>query len=322
MSVVKIPLDVFMHVRKGLSGQTSSQLLSKAEYLKTTFKCFTEVVPIHGNGFRSDGNKNFQHSGSNSSHAHHRWKNGNNFGKMKKGPVRSERVKIGNTGDSSALIKREFFSLMNKLTSLNKSKLIQSLSKTMSVEHIDIYVPIIWDMMLRSVDQQPLYIEVINLIRTNESSPDPICNFEDIWKEYILNKKWLPEETLVISDEYDEFCDFMKWKKRAVATVHAFFILASESIISANVLQELSHHLIDDLNKHLSDSNVNTQVTNAVLEQIGALVEHIGISKTKNKDKKHANMIRTCLNNHVKNAQTFAPMIRFKIMDIAENMKV
>jgi hypothetical protein len=149
-----------------------------------------------------------------------------------------ERTRIGTGSDASSDTcvcpeKREFVSLMNKLVHANKVKLVHKLESIMVKDNNAIYVPIIWDMMLRCADLQTVYIDVVHILR--DHSEASVSEFDAIWHDYINMRKWIPEKDIIIENEnYDEFCEFVKWKKRAVATIHAIVLMSQKGIITSD----------------------------------------------------------------------------------------
>jgi len=244
MSVViqHIPLEVFMAARTTYSSDASPKntVYDKyASHLMSMCKCFTESTPGFKNSHQS-GNANSRWKGRSGNERivrDHTTRDHTSRDHTSRNRVEStwindkpaERVKIGGkAATTEEKLRKEFFSLMNKLTEGNKEQILKNVlanhvSQDPTHEHITVYVNIIWDMMLRNRDIQNLYIETLLKFVGNESIRE--YTYEEcqrVYNEYIETHKWLPPEAIIDSgevSEYDEFCDFMKWKKRALAAI-------------------------------------------------------------------------------------------------------
>ena len=379
--ISKIPLEFFLAIRTNNGIQRSVQFDSHASQLISNCKCFTEVqggsrnsgttnashhntlrssqwssrdakgdkhntrsVSFHDQGFHSNrfsynnnGNSNRHESGHRSSDRDRDKDRDRDRDKDK------ERVKIGGVvATKEEKVKREFFSLMNKLTHQNKVQVIKTVTDnhvvcaTDPIEPVDIstFVTIIWDMMLRNKDFQKLYIEILQLF------PEDLVLYEcnRLWSEYNDLHKWLPPDTIsgseILNSEYDEFCDFIKWKKRSIASVQGLFMLYVRNMIDqekevmqslATILtQECTNQLSIQENKHLDSMSTCAQVANALLEQINALIVAVKHEKsfTSLDDRSEVISIISKFSVHHKFlADTYPPSVRFKIYDMCDDTK-
>lgn len=361
--IPKIPLDFFLATKANNSGiQRSVQFDAHAALLVSKCKCFTEI-PVgsrnnsnnvntsHHNTSRTShwskdakGDKHSTRSVSFQDQGFHSNRFSHNSSRHDSRTSDKERVKIGgNVATKEEKAKREFFSLMNKLTHQNKAQVLKTvsdnhvatLSDTVEPVSIRMYVSIVWDMMLRNKDLQKLYIDVLHLFPEDLVLSE--CN--RLWSEYNDLHKWLPPETIsgsdIINSEYDEFCDFVKWKKHSIASVQGLFMLYVKDMIDDDVelmktlatklTTECTNQLSTQENKHLDSMSTCAQIGNALLEQINALVVSAKHEKSLSSltDRKEVISIVSKFSEHHKSlADTYPPSVRFKIYDMYDDTKI
>ena len=355
MSIIsRINIDIFINIRNDPSLKPSQAIQVKSEYLFNNHKCFTE-----------QSTDNFdKYSGKNSSIGYNsKWKN-NSVNKKSDGLHNQherllKRPVIGGNNNS---VHREFVSILNKITYVNEDKLLLKLKDVIKYEHISTYTTLLWDMMLRCPDFQKIYINIINLIRS-ENNIVHLSDFLNIWNTYILYKKWLPDNGVCESitavktnkencangangansandangandandangandadgkvvDEYDEFCEFVKWKKRANAAINAFLLLTTHNIVDVNMIYELTIHIVTSCQYYINNiSEKNSlQITNSLLEQMMALIKTFKIKKCEESKK----YIQEFIKNNEPQINNLSPSIKFKFLDIIENLK-
>lgn len=129
--------------------------------------------------------------------------------------------------------RKEFMALMNKLTTSNKHSIIKQVGSCINVDYINIYIDIIWKICLDCPTYQPLYIELLTtIIGTKMTNMETIGSvFMDNLTVYITEKQYVPEHSPK-DEEYDDFCDYVKWKKKALAMVSLVVALEQSMYIS------------------------------------------------------------------------------------------
>jgi hypothetical protein len=373
-AIPKIPLELFIATRTNNGIQRSVQFDAHASQLISKCKCFTEVQG--GNRNSGADNNTTRHNTSRSSHwskdakgeKHNTrsvsfqdqgfqsnrfsYNNGNSsrheLGDRYRSSDRDnkdkERVRIGGVvATKEEKVKREFFSLMNKLTHQNKASVFKTVTEshvactTDATEpvNIRIFVSIVWDMMLRNKDSQKLYIDVLQLFPEELVLSE--CNH--LWSNYNALRKWLPPETIsgsdIINSEYDEFCDFVKWKKHSIASVQGLFMLYVKNMIdqdaelmqslATTLTKECSNQLSIQENKQLDSMSTCAQVASALLEQINALivvVKHEKSITSLNDRSEVISIVSKFSEYHRLLAETYPPSVRFKIYDMCDDTKI
>ena len=304
----EIQLDVFLnakHISLSSPDFNMSIFKDKASELQSAYKCFFEIPAHIGNG-NSGNNAKF-----NSMHQP-RWK---------RAPRRetvslAQRPQIGGAATSKDVqVKREFTSLINKLTYANRDNIFKEIKKVLNAEYISVYVPVLWDMMQRMVDLHKLYIDVFMMLECNDECVN-------LWSMYVNNKQWLPPSDCSSVEEqatqdYDEFCDFMKWKKRAIASISALSALESCGILNNNldVLFTLTGLVLNDADTLLEQCPTSThdiQIANALMEQIFMI--HKCAKSCKRSDV--LAKISAFAEKYKIKSGLIAAMVRFKILDL------
>jgi hypothetical protein len=182
--------------------------------------------------------------------------------------------------------------------------------------------------MLRNRDIQNLYIETLLKFVGNESIRE--YTYEEcqrVYNEYIETHKWLPPEAIIDSDEvseYDEFCDFMKWKKRALAAISAFNGMCKQKFfptIKSNIIATITDRIIGDYKKVFGVGPNQVPLVNALLEQIHALWTCSTQSSTRSKilhigNREAIDLIVAFIKTEYVVAETYPPSVRFKIYDL------
>ena len=326
----RIPIDVFYALKEDKAIVRSSQLEERAAAIYNSCKCFIDVPPHKGhprasgsdNKWRGGGNRDNRHvvKGQHGHIAHDRLK---------------ERVKIGIDASSSSnkelLVKinkkREFFALINKLSVHNKVQIFKNIdTHHNSVECLNEnaahYVQIVWDMMLRMGDLQKLYVELLLMFK---KSDECIIKHEihALYKTYIDSQLHLPPTTIDVHDEqneYDEFCDFVKWKKRSSLAIHAFHQFILHDVIDDSVLKSMAHDILASLEELLKDATKNAHVINAMLDQIHAMyICIIGTMQIRTQPESYVhmyNMLNQFTASTCKFANVLPPIVKFKLLDV------
>lgn len=255
----------------------------KAKFLTDTYKCFTESDKFVPNKW---------------AHRKNRFE-----------PKATERPRIGNKELSiEAITRKEFMSLMNKLTLNNKNTILKSLKNMIRIEYTDLYIDIIWDLMQRAPDFRNVYFEVLKLF-PGESL---VKKWNDIWNSYYVQRYWLPAEQILNDNEdYDEFCDFVKWKKRAIASIHVWIMLFEKDII--DIIDVLICEIVNDCMLEFNKVNYNTKKADSLLEQILILVN---FTKTEKDDH-----IIELVKKWLPRAEELKPSSRFKLYDINDHLE-
>jgi hypothetical protein len=163
--------------------------------------------------------------------------------------------------------KRSLIGYLNKLSNKNKEFIYEKLKD-------------IIDNSKDTLDE--IFSIIINYIKTNDDNIySEILDFFDkdfltsniniYWDNYLANKEWNPptyiyeNNLLLLNDEYDLYCDYIKWKK-SIHNMNKVWIKYKESelIILLNNICEHINYIINE--------NVHKYILDILLEQIYKLL--------------------------------------------------
>ena len=222
----------------------SEQFEKKAKYLLDTYKCFTEsdkCVPPKW----IQKKKNLEYK--------------QQFEKVERKKIGSKELSI------ESITRKEFMSCMNKLTLTNKNIVLKNIGNIIRKDYTALYIDILWDLMQRAPEFRNIYFEVFKLLDTQQMME----KWATIWDSYYNKKSWLPApEILNDNEDYDEFCDFVKWKKRALASIHVWIMLYQKGILENYIINQLIKEIVSDCN--IEFENIVEKQSDAVATDVGA----------------------------------------------------
>lgn len=154
-----------------------------------------------------------------------------NSRKPKPSPPIKERPKIGNQDVSpDNVYKKALILSLNKLTASNMDTVGTSIIKTYKICFNEIFVATIWEYFIRQPVFQDVYIKMIERLKNTVTETEDIWN--SIYKSYISNDTWkINYELIEQSHNYDDFCEYIKEKKRLNAMAQGWSRLISSDIV-------------------------------------------------------------------------------------------
>jgi len=257
----------------------SDVMMQKVKWLHDTYECFSEGI---------DSSKPKWH-------------------KIHRKPVEKPKI-IKKELSTESIAKREFLGSMNKLSPKNKDSVFKTILATHRSEYASLYVGIVWDFMLRAPDYQPLYIDLLTtLCSTNDDIGKEIHKLHQV---YMNERLWFPPDSIMEeSSEYDDFCEYVKWKKRAVAAIRGWMTLIRGNLLSISYQTPLLLTIFDVCDELMfSDPSKKLE---AVLDQMLELITYIDHVPSK---------VVQRIEDWGKIAQDMMPIIRFKILDIRDQI--
>lgn len=296
--VMQLSADQFLSLRSFVSSH--EKLQEKREFLLKTFPCFTTPTTLPPPYPNSAKHKR--------SHRHE--SKGN----------RTEKVKIGCRDLSRENFgRKDFMALMNKMTLANKDTILQSIRNAYRDDCQSIYTEITWSMMQKSPEFHELHLSVLNTIRNiTTRSSDWQNAWCDIGRMFLADKKWIPSDTILDSEDYDEFCEFVKWRKYTVASIKALCMLEDHQWLDmpfrTSVSMSIMQSVEDTLQKTSPNAtNIGDKLTDALIEQLHTIVSlshhYEGIHRS----------ISDWFDNRVANLlPQLRPATRFKMYDLHE----
>jgi hypothetical protein len=153
--------------------------------------------------------------------------------------------------------KRSLIGYLNKLSNKNKDFIYEKLKD-------------IIDNSKDTLDE--IFSIIINYIKTNDDNIySDILDFFDkdfltsniniYWDNYLTNKEWNPptyiyeNNLLLLNDEYNLYCDYIKWKK-SIHNMNKVWVKYKESeliILLNNICEHINYIINEDVHKYILD---------------------------------------------------------------------
>jgi len=162
--------------------------------------------------------------------------------------------------------KRCLIGYLNKLSHKNKDLIYDKIREIISnCENTDDAFSIIWNYIKTSDDD--IYCNIIDLFDKEYIT----ANINAQWDNYLNNKVWNPppyvyeNNLLLLNDEYDMYCEYIKWKKGIHNMNKVWAKYKNDELIV--LLNNICDHIYS-----LMDSNVYKYILDILLEQIYKLL--------------------------------------------------
>ena len=171
----------------------------------------------------------------------------------------------------NSMLKRKLVGLLNKITTKNKNTIYESIKEIIEANEKNSVFEIIWEYI--KLNENSLYTNILTFFDENILQD----NIDAKWKNYIELREWDPPKTiydndiLLLNDEYDLYCDYVKWKKN-INNLNKIWIKFKLSEIHF-LLEVLFEHTIDIL----KEKKVYKHILDIFLEQ---LFKILSVTKT------------------------------------------
>jgi hypothetical protein len=140
--------------------------------------------------------------------------------------------------------------MMNKLSPGNRSRLLNGLKDHVNADFGLTYIKVTWELLKLQPSNQKLYIEVCEILREVFGSANNEQMWQTVFNDYVENRYWIGVHGAVppSPNEYDRYCEYVKWKKCAMAAASGLCHLISASVIELNVRTLVEHILSGEAN--------------------------------------------------------------------------
>lgn len=197
-------------------------------------------------------------------------------------------------------IKRNLIGYLNKLSHKNKETIYQKIRDIIdNNENIDELFNIILNYI--KTNDADIYCNILELFDTDYV----ILNVNKHWDNYLNNKEWNPppyvyeNNLLLLNDEYDLYCDYIKWKKGIHNMNKVWEKYKSEELII------LLNNICEYIN-YIANEKFHKYILDILLEQIYKILSI----------KKYPEIIDKIKVLNIKNIDTSTKFIIFNIIEL------
>lgn len=249
---ISIPFEVIVQYPFSLTSKhpkaaTIQELLNK-------YPCFQEKIESRFGNSKWTPPKKYTHSSTSSQQS------------------LKERPKIGNKETTKeAVLLKDFQSLLNKLTHQNYSAILLKIKRIFDEEYLSLFIELLWAYLQKQPEYQGLYIQILESfypLMQDDRIIEMGTHWNVLWRSYIASKKWqLSRELVEQSHNYNDFCDYVKEKKRLLAISQAWARLMNLGIVHADAY-ELLEDILQYIHKDLDIENtIDTMCMECYVEQ-------------------------------------------------------
>jgi hypothetical protein len=217
----------------------------------------------------------------------------------------SEKPRIGKRELScEAIAEKDFLGILNKIAPSNKDKILSNLQKQVRPEFDQMYLTTLWEHFLRSDTYQSVLIDVLHELGNRFDARSFV---QMKWRQYVQTRAWVPPlPPDRDGHNYDEFCDAVKWRKRAMAILQMWRGLVDSGWIPHGEMTPLQSALAKDIDAELAAEKPVFKACEIMLEEFCLVIKLFGASEG----------IREWIIPMKKNAAQLPPAVRFKVYDI------
>jgi hypothetical protein len=161
--------------------------------------------------------------------------------------------------------KRALIGYLNKLTIKNKDVISEKIKNIIINNKTEEIFLIIWSYIKGTENDNNIYIQILEYF--DKIFLNNIIN--KLWDNYINNKEWIPPKyifdnnLLLLNNEYELYCNYIKWKK-GIHNLNIIWIKYKTNEISV-LLNNIYDYMI---NECIGNSNIHKYIIDIFLEQI------------------------------------------------------
>jgi hypothetical protein len=250
--VIKINLSVFHNRYNKI--EVPENIIMKAENLKKSCNCFNSFYDPKMIWEKKLFNKKEKYAINNV--------NGNN---SNSGANNKNRVHIiiPDFSDFSNT-KRTLIGYLNKLTIKNKDVIQEKIKDIIHSNNTEEVFLIIWSYIKATESDNNIYVKLLEYFDTNFLN----CIIDKLWESYKNNKEWLPPKyifdnnLLLLNNEYELYCDYIKWKK-GIHNLNTLWIKYKPDDIP-HLLNDIYDYMMNCIN----DPAIHKYIIDIFMEQI------------------------------------------------------
>jgi len=247
--VIKINLTVFKNIYN-INNTVPIAIINKADNLKKSCNCFNSLYDPKMIWEKKIFNKRDKNTGGYDTAT-----NINNKGRV--------HIIIPDFSDSSN-IKRTLIGYLNKLTQKNKDLIYEKIKVIIDSNNTDEVFLIIWSYIKVSDCDNNIYIKLLEYFGEEFLN----SSINKLWDSYLNNDEWKPPKyiyennLLLLNNEYELYCDYIKWKK-GIHNINIIWIKYKRDEIS-----QLLNNIHDYMIECISNPKIHKYIIDIFMEQI------------------------------------------------------
>lgn len=247
--VIKINLSVFKNIYN-INNAVPIAIINKADNLKKSCNCFNSLYDPKMIWEKKIFNKKEKNTGGYESAT-----NVNNKGRV--------HIIIPDFSDSSN-IKRTLIGYLNKLTQKNKDLIYEKIKVIIDTNNTDEVFLIIWSYIKVSDCDNNMYIKLLEYFGGEFLNN----SINKLWDSYLNNDEWKPPKyiydnnLLLLNNEYELYCDYIKWKK-GIHNINIIWIKYKHDEIT-QLLNNIHDYMIECIN----NPKIHKYIIDIFMEQI------------------------------------------------------
>jgi hypothetical protein len=197
-------------------------------------------------------------------------------------------------------IKRSLIGYLNKLSHKNKENIYE---KIREIINNNVILDEIFNIILNYIktSEDDIYCNILELFDKDYVA----LNIDKIWGNYLTNKEWNPPQyvyennLLLLNDEYDLYCEYIKWKKNIHNMNKVWAKYKNDELIV--LLNNIYNHVEEIINE-----DVHKYILDILLEQIYKLLSI----------KKYPDIIDKIKNIDIKNFDSSTKFFIYNIIEL------
>jgi hypothetical protein len=163
---------------------------------------------------------------------------------------------------NNSIVKRNLIGHLNKLTLKNKDIIYEKIKNIVIENNNEEFFTLIWGYI--KINDDIIYIDILSFFEKDFYEE----MIEKLWKDYNDNEHWKPPQyiydnnLLLLNDEYELYCNYIKWKKCTHNINKAW------TIVKKNEIPELINRIYDYMYKIINERTVHKYIIDIFMEQI------------------------------------------------------
>jgi hypothetical protein len=207
------------------------------------------------------------------------------------------------------MIRKDFLAYLNKLSHNNQERICENILKQTQSKYLPMYIQTIWDIMLIQHDYQYLYIKLLEQMSNTMNCHQELLNECDtLWNQYVQDQGWLLTSHKN-QEAYDDFCDYIKEKKRIMGALKAWNALLHANWVRNASIGDLMGYLLNSISQYAKQTPSDKEQLESLFNQILDQMEDV---------QKNDSFQKLLYNDWGQYKENWSPSVKFKWLDIKE----